>query len=109
MPHSICTSDADEMLPYFQRLGRTLLASGIEPRTRLEQLFETETDEFDLRYGYLSHIDLENETQHFEFLHGSHETVKIGTTIPLSQSYCKRTVNDPKGTLAINDAPAEGW
>ena len=109
MTHSICTSDADKMLSYFQRLGRTLLAPGIESRTRLEQLFETETDEFDLNLAFLTYVDLENETQHFEVVSGSHDILKSGFTGPLSNSYCRKTITDPEGTMAVNDALAEGW
>lgn len=109
MAHSICTSDAAEMLPYFQRLERTLLAPDIEPKTRLDQLFETELDEFDLNLGFLSYIDLENETQHFEVVNGSHEILKSGNTAPLSKSYCRKTITDSEGTMAVSDALAEGW
>ncbi|WP_435345748.1 GAF domain-containing protein [Haloarchaeobius sp. HRN-SO-5] len=109
MTHSICTSDADEMLSYFQRLGRTLFAPNIEPRTRLEQLFEDETAEFDLDYAFLSHIDLENKTERFEVVHGSHEILKPGTTVPLSKTYCRKTIADSEGTIAVSDALDEGW
>ncbi|WP_348607918.1 hypothetical protein [Halobaculum rarum] len=109
MTHSICTADADEMLPYFQRLGKTLLAPNIEPRARLEQLFETETGEFDLDLGFLTQVDLENETQRFEVVYGSHEILRSGITAPLSKAYCRKTIKDPEGTMAVSDALAEGW
>ena len=109
MTHSICTSEACGELPYFQRLWRTLLAPNIDPRTRLDQLLDHETAEFDLDYAFLSHIDLENETQRFESVHGSHEVLTPGTTVPLSKTYCRKTIADPEGTLAVSDAPAEGW
>jgi hypothetical protein len=109
MTHSICTSDAGGELPYFQRLWRTLLAPNIDPQTRLERLFDHETTEFDLKYAFLSHIDLETETERFEIVHGSHEDLKPGSTVPLSKTYCRKTIADPEGTLAISDALAEGW
>lgn len=109
MIHSICTSDTGGNLTYFQRLWRTLLAPNIDPRTRLEQLFEHETAEFDLDYAFLSSIDLENETERFEVVHGPHEVLKPGTTVPLSETYCRKTIADPEGTVAISDALAEGW
>lgn len=109
MTHSICTSEASGELPYFQRLWRTLLAPSIDSKTKLEQLFEHETAEFDLNYAFLSHIDLENETERFEVVHGSHEILKPGTTVPLSKTYCRKTIADPEGILAVSDALAEGW
>jgi len=109
MTHRICTSEADGELRYFQRLWRTLLAPSIDPKIKLERLFEHETAEFDLDYAFLSHIDLENETERFEVVHGSHEILKPGTTVPLSKTYCRKTIADPEGTLAVSDALAEGW
>lgn len=109
MAHSICTPEGDSELAYVQRLWRTLLAPNIDPRDRLEQLFEHETVEFDLKFAFLSRIDLENESQRFEVAHGPHEMLKPGTTIPLPETYCRRTIADPEGTLAVSDALAEGW
>lgn len=109
MTHRICTSDADGGLSYFQRLWRTLLAPHIEPRTSLERLFETETEEFGLNCAFLSNIDLEAGTERFEIAYGPHEILRPDTTVPLSETYCRKTVTDPEGTMAVSDAAAEGW
>ena len=109
MTHSVCTLDADEVLPYFQHLCRTLLDPNVTPRTRLERLFDRETDEFDLDFAFLSYIDLGSETERFEVVHGSHESLQPDTTVPLSKTYCRKTIADPEGTLAVSDALAEGW
>jgi hypothetical protein len=109
MTHTICTADTREELTYFQRLWRTLLAPNIDSKTKLEQLFEHETADFDLEYAFLSSIDLEDETERFDVVHGSHERLQPGTTVPLSETYCRRTIADPEGTLAVSDARAEGW
>jgi hypothetical protein len=85
------------------------LGPNIDSRTRLEQLFEHETAEFDLDYAFLSRIDLKNETERFEVVHGTHESFKQSTTVPLSQTYCRKTIANPEGTLAVSDAIAEGW
>ncbi|WP_311172130.1 DUF7344 domain-containing protein [Halobellus ordinarius] len=85
------------------------MAPNTDPRTRLEQLFEQETAEFDLSYAFLSSIDLENETQRLEVVHGSHEMLKPDTTFPLSKTYCRKTIADPEGTMAISEASDEGW
>ena len=109
MTHSICTPEASGGLAYFQRLWRTLFAPNTEPKAKLEQLFEHETTELDLSYAFLSHIDLENETERFKVVHGSHDILKPGTTVPLSKTYCRKTITDAEGTMAVSDALAEGW
>jgi len=96
-------------MAYFQRLWRTLFIPDIDPRTRFEKLFEHETSEFDLNHAFLSRIDLKNETERFEIVHGSHEILQPGTTVPLSKTYCRKTIADPEGTLAVSDTLAEGW
>lgn len=109
MAHSISTSDADGVVSYFQRLSRTLFAPNIEPRNRIQGLFEHETTEFDLNYAFLSHIDTERETERFEIVHGSHDVLRPGSTVPLSETYCRETIAHPEGTMATSDAIAEGW
>ncbi|QLD86426.1 GAF domain-containing protein [Natronomonas halophila] len=108
MTHSICTSESGE-LSYFQRLWRTLLTPGIDPRTKIEQLFAHETAEFGMAYAFLSRIDLEEETEHLELVYGLHEALRKGVTIPLSKTYCRKTIAEPEGILAVSDALAEGW
>lgn len=109
MTHRICTADVDGVMDHFQRLGRTLLAPNVEPQSRLNHLFELETTEFDLEYAFLSSIDREDETEDFEIVYDSHEILHPDITVPLSQTYCRKTITDPEGTLAISDALAEGW
>ncbi|QLD87437.1 hypothetical protein HWV23_10675 [Natronomonas halophila] len=86
-----------------------MLAPNIDPKTRLERLLDHETTEFDLDYAFLSHIDLETETERFDIVHGTHERLNPGTTVPLSKTYCRKTIADPEGTMAVSDALAEGW
>lgn len=109
MTHRICTSGSERELPYFQRLWRTLLAPNVEPRTRLELLFETETEEFGLSCAFLSNIDRETETERFELACGPHEMLESDATVPLSETYCRKTISDPEGTMAVSEASAEGW
>jgi hypothetical protein len=85
------------------------LLPNTDPRTTLEQLVKPETTEFGLSNAFLSRIDIENETEHFEIVHGSHEMLTPGTSVPLSKTYCRKTIADPEGTLAVSDALAEGW
>jgi len=109
MAHSLCTSEAGEELSHFQRLWRTLFDPDTDPGTKFERLFERETTEFDLNYAFLSRISVANATERFETVHGSHEVLQPGATVPLSETYCRKTITEPGGTLAVSDAPAEGW
>ena len=109
MTHSICTSDTGEELAYLQRLWRTLFSPHTDSRAKLSHLFEHEIDEFGLNYAFLSQIELENETERFEVVQGTHERLRPGNTVPLSKTYCRKTIADPEGTLAVSDAVAEGW
>lgn len=109
MTHSICSSEAGGQISYFQRLWRSLLAPKVDPETRIERLLDRESDEFGLECAFLSQIDQEAETERFEVVHGAHELLKPRTTVPLGKSYCRKTIADPTGTLAVSDAVAEGW
>lgn len=109
MVHSVCTADRSGELSHFQRLCRVLLVSDVDLGSRLERLFAEETAEFGLEYAFLSRIDLEAERQHFETVHGEHEVLSPETTVPLSETYCRKTIADPEGTMVVSDAPAEGW
>lgn len=109
MTHSICASGANDELTHVQHLWRMLLAPDSDPETKLRELFELETAEFDLDYAFLARIDVENDIERFEIVHGSHEMFQPGTTVPLSETYCRKAIATPEGTLAVSDALAEGW
>jgi hypothetical protein len=107
MTHSICTQS--QKVEYLQELWEIMFAPDTDLGSRLERLFERETAEFELEYGFFSRIDTETETQHFQVVHGSHERLRAEDEVPLSTTYCRKTIADPDGLLAITDAAAEGW
>lgn len=109
MPHCTCTPKQNGDLPYFQRLWRLLLDPDTDMRTKLEQLFADETVRFDLDHAFLTRIDPETGTQRFELVHNPHGSAETGNTVPLSATYCRKTIEDPEGTMVVNDAQAEGW
>ncbi|MXR50690.1 hypothetical protein GRX03_03585 [Halovenus sp. WSH3] len=109
MPHRICTSEQGNELSYFQRLFGTLLSPDTDLASKLERLFAEETIEFDLSHAFLSRIDLDTETQYFEVVHEPQRSVEAGNTVPLSNTYCRETIEDPDGMMVIDDAFAEGW
>ena len=109
MSHRICTSGQGSEVSYFQRLFSTLLTPDIDLASKLEQLFAEETAEFNLDHAFLSRIDVEAETQHFELVHEPHRDLEPGNTVPLSSTYCRKTITDPDGVMVVNDALDEGW
>lgn len=109
MAHRICNTTRDETLAYVQHLWSNLFAPDVDMGQKLETLFVEETDELNLEYGFLSRIDTDEEVQHLQLAHGPDETLTTGQTIPLSKTYCRKTIADPSGTMAVNDALEEGW
>ena len=109
MAHTICRSPQSGVIPYLQRRWRVLLAPERDLWSKLEQLFGEEAGEFGLEYAFVSRIDRDAGTQQFEIVHGDHEHLAAGRTVPLSETYCRKTIAEPRGTMAVSDALAEGW
>lgn len=109
MVHPIATTSQSEELPYFQHLWRLLLAPETDLASKLEQLFAEETARFELDCAFLSRIDRDDGTQHFELVHSPHGEIREDLTVPLSETYCRKTIVAPEGTMAVSDATAEGW
>lgn len=107
--HSICTPDQHESLAYLERLSSTLLEPDVDLGSRLETLFAEETTEFGLDQAFLSRIDREAGTQEFEVVYGADGPIEPAQPVPLETTYCRETIEQPDGTMAISDAEAEGW
>jgi GAF domain-containing protein len=109
MVHSLCTTEQSNPLSHVQRLWSTVFASDVELEQKLERLFAEETDEFGMEGALFSRIDLDEETEQFEVVYGPHEDLTADATVPLSSTYCRKTITEPTGTMTVSDAPAEGW
>ena len=109
MTHTLGASAEDDELAYLQRLWGIVLEPGSDLGSKVERLFEVETDEFGLEHAFFSRIDTDTQTQRFVITHGPHRSIVQGNSVPLSRSYCRRTIQEPDGTLAVSDAPAESW
>lgn len=107
MAHSIV--EQSEKWPYVQRLCQLVFFAEADFGRKIERLFADETAEFGLKSGFLSRIDLEAETQQLEVVHAPHGELVAGNTVPLSATYCRKTIADPEETVVVDDAPAEGW
>lgn len=109
MTHTVGARETGNPLPYLQRLWDSVFAAEDHFEERLERLLAEETAEFGLDVGFCSHIDVDTGTQQFDVVHGGTETVRAGATVPLGETYCRKTIAEPDGTMAISDAVAEGW
>ena len=109
MAHTTHGGTSEEQARYFQGLWEHLLDPDRTLDDRLEGLLESETDAFGMEYGFLSRIDLEADEQTLEAVHSTNGTFDSTMTIPLPQTYCRQTIASEEGTMAISDAPAEGW
>ncbi|AZQ15112.1 PAS domain S-box protein [Halorubrum sp. PV6] len=73
---------------------------------RIETMLDIGRERLDLPYGFLTRID--DGTQHIVESVGSHDELQAGASAPLSQAYCRRTI-DTEGLLGVQDAVADGW
>jgi PAS domain S-box-containing protein len=83
------TSDTD--LPFEEKLVRIL---------------ELARDRLDLPFAFLTRID--DDTQHTVEAVGSHDRLQAGASGPLSEAYCRKTIQQT-GLLGVQDAADEGW
>jgi hypothetical protein len=109
MAHTICTANNAEQLLYLRDRWQTLADPRTDLGSKLTQLFATETAEFEMECAFLSAIDLETETQHFQLVHGPDGQLQQGTAVDLDKTYCRKTISAAEGSMAISDAVAEGW
>lgn len=75
---------------------------------KLRRLLDLGCEYLDLEAGFLSTIDIDDD--HFEIVEarGSHERIQSSVTCPLSETYCRRTI-EGEGLLGIQDAAVEAW
>ncbi len=73
---------------------------------KVQRLIELGRDYLDLSYGFLTRIS--EGTQRIVHASGDHSLIQPGETCPLSQSFCRKTIQR-NGLLAVQNAPDEGW
>lgn len=108
MSHTI-TGAGESRVSHFRRMWDTLLTHDEDLWSRLERLFEAETEEFDLEIALFSRIDTDAGTERFEVTHGGHNEIQSEETVPLAETYCRKVVDGPDETLVVDDALAQGW
>ncbi len=73
---------------------------------KVRRLIELGCAYLDLPYGFLTRIS--DGTQHILQATGDHPLLQPGKSCPLSESYCRKTVEE-ETLLAVQDAAAAGW
>lgn len=74
---------------------------------KIHQLLELGCDRLNVENGHIVHIDTERE-RHRIMKTGGSEFVEPGTVTNLSETFCRKTMQQD-GILAIYNAPAQGW
>ncbi|MFB6185148.1 MAG: bacterio-opsin activator domain-containing protein [Haloarculaceae archaeon] len=86
---------------------QTLAASGdLDVDEKVERALEIGCDRLALPVGFLTRIDADEQT--IVHARGDHAQLQVGDSAPLSESYCRKTI-ESSGLLGVRDAPAEGW
>ena len=79
-------------------------AASFEEKVR--RLIELGCEYLALPYGFLTRIT--EGSQHIRWASGDHPLLQPGESCPLTQSYCRKTIQKDS-LLAVQDAAAEGW
>lgn len=80
---------------------------------KIDRLLRVGCEKFGLPYGFLSRLEFDDDgnetgTQRIVRANGNHELLQPGESCPLSQAYCRKTIEEEE-LLAIQDAVAAGW
>lgn len=72
---------------------------------KIKKLIDLGRSYLDLSYGYVTRVS--EDTLEITHATGGHTKIKAGHSLPLSQAYCRKTMEE--GLLAVQNAPEEGW
>jgi len=102
------TAELRESQDALQRFSRTVSAQDTSFEEKITAVLDIGCERLGLDVGFLSAIDPHEGRFEVRSARGSHELIQAGETSPLSQTYCRRTI-DADGLVAVRDAVAEGW
>lgn len=101
------------MIEFLQSLYDVATDGALTTDEKITRLLELGPEQLDLPYGHLTRIETpgdgdEDGTQTVIEASGDHDLLQAGDSCPLSQSYCRRTIEHDE-LLEIQDALAAGW
>ena len=73
---------------------------------KVQRLIRLGCEYLDLPYGFLTRIA--DGTQRILYATGDHELLQPGASCPLSESYCRKTIQE-ESLLAMQDVATAGW
>ncbi|GAB3676316.1 sensor histidine kinase [Halopiger thermotolerans] len=76
--------------------------------SKVDDLLALGREYLELPYAFLTRIDADEETQTVVQSRGSHSQLQPGDSCPLSQAYCRKTI-EADALVTVADAPDEGW
>lgn len=89
-----------------RRMYRVTADGDASFESKIRQLLDLGREYLGLSYGFLTRIS--GEEQKIMHASGSHAFLRRGATCPLSEAYCRRTI-ERESLVAVQDAPSEGW
>jgi PAS domain S-box-containing protein len=95
--------DSEESL---RALYRITSNTDLSFEEKLNRILELASDRLGLPFAFLTRID--GDTQHIVEAIGSHDRLQAGVSGPLSEAYCRKTIQQA-GLLGVQDAAVEGW
>jgi hypothetical protein len=90
-------------------LTETVLDPNRPFEQRLESALAAESDHLEVPCWFLTNVDVDAERQEIVCTSDTIVSLDEGDTVPLSETYCRKTIASPSGTLAVDNAGAEGW
>ena len=102
-----------DVLWAFQSIYEVTTDPTLSFEEKIDRLLAIGVDAIGLPYGFLSRIAVEDtnaeeRVQKIYRSQGDHELLQPGESAPLSNAYCRKTIQSD-GLLAIQDAVEEGW
>ena len=91
---------------FLRELNKTVARQDLEIDERIQRVLELGCDRFETAFAFVTLI--EDGEQHITHAVGEHSMLQQGASGPLSEAYCRKTIERDK-PLRVSDAAAEGW
>ncbi len=96
----------------FERMYDVTTDPALSFEEKVDGLLSAGSEYLDLPYGFLAHIETNDGdgsgVQTVVEATGAHELLQAGETSPLSESYCRKTI-ESDDLVTITDAAEDGW
>ncbi|MDS0283649.1 PAS domain S-box protein [Haloarcula onubensis] len=90
-----------------QQLTQLATSETLSDDEIIDRVLELGAERLDLSLGYLSRID--GSDYEVVSVVGDHDVIQSGAETDLSNTYCRRIIEDDRELYGVTDAAAEGW